>query len=366
MNIIKCFKILFFTSLFSMLIACTTPIIENTTVKASNKNITIMGRSVANQDGSIMFSYPGVTFSMEVNAKALNISLQSSQGNSYIDIAIDGQAPRAIKISKQRQNIEVFASEKMQTHKIVVQHRSESWHGTTTFHDLTIKNGTLLSAPTLPKHKLLFIGDSITCGDAIDREMPLSEGQCNKSHAWWNAKQTFGMLLSEKFNAQAQLICYGGRGVIRTWEGQTDDLNAEDFYELAIPELAEKHRWKHEDYQANLAVIALGTNDFSGAAGPHPERKNFVESYQRLINKIRADHTGIKIVLTDGPMLNGNAKKALRSYLKEIEQHYNKDEVMVILANHNPGDSCDYHPNKDQHKVIADEFYQPLKTFINW
>lgn len=353
-----------FCSIFALL-ACSNTSPVQTTLFADNKNISVMGRTVSSESGSVRFSYPGVTFSMIVEAKALSINVQSTQGNSYIDVTIDQQKPRPIKVSKNNQDIEIFSSDNAVRHHIVIQHRSESWHGTTTINHLNIKEGYLLPAPNLPKQKLLFIGDSITCGDAIDRPIPLPKEQCNKSNAWWNAKQTFGMLLSEKLNAQAQLICYGGRGVIRTWEGKTDDLNAEHYYEMAIPELKGKNLWDHNNYQANVAVIALGTNDFSGAAGPFPEQQHFVESYIRLIKKLQNDHPNIKIAITDGPMLSGEAKSTLRSYLSDIVKAFNNNDVSLILAEHKPGDSCDYHPNRDIHKSIADEFYPLLNALLN-
>lgn len=344
-------------------------------INAKHDNITVMGRTVTTEQGTVMFSYPGVTFSMNVKAKALTAKLNSSQGNNYIDITIDGGQPRAIKVSQQAQEITLFSSPEVVQHQVVIQHRSESWHGTTTLHNFTLTEGELLTAPVLPNKKILFIGDSITCGDAIDRDIPLTKGQCNKSNAWWNAKQTFGMLLSDKLNAQAQLVCYGGKGVVRTWQGKTDELNAEDFYQFAIPAFqykseltsqANKYRWQQENYQADLAVIVLGTNDFSGAAGPFPEQAYFVNRYRQLIDQIRTDHPDIKIALSDGPMLSGAAKKTLRHYLADIVSHYNNDDVVLLLAEHNPGDSCDYHPNRDKHQLIANDFYQPLKKLMNW
>ena len=348
---------------------------QKTEINAKHDNITVMGRTVTTEQGSVMFSYPGVTFSMNVKAKALTAKLSSSQGNNYIDITIDGGQPRAVKVSQQVEEITLFSSPEEVQHQVVIQHRSESWHGTTTLHSFTLTDGELLTAPVLPKKKILFIGDSITCGDAIDRDIPLSKGQCNKSNAWWNAKQTFGMLLSDKLNTQAQLVCYGGKGVVRTWQGKTDELNAEDFYKLAIPayqyknELTSqtnKYRWQQENYQADLAVIVLGTNDFSSAAGPFPEQAYFVNRYRRLIDQIRTEHPDIKLALSDGPMLSGTAKQTLRHYLADIVSHYNNDDVILLLADHNPGDSCDYHPNRDKHQLIADQFYQPLKKLMNW
>ncbi|MBU2880548.1 hypothetical protein KO525_07050 [Psychrosphaera sp. B3R10] len=385
------------------LTSCVTTENKSGIVKANNDKITVMGRTITTLDGAVQFSYPGVTFVMNVKAKGFTANLSSTNGTNYIDISIDGGEPKSFKISQQRQNITLFMSQNIEQHNVVIQHRSESWHGTTTLHNLTLNDGQLLDAPTLPNKKILFIGDSITCGDAIDRPIPLAKEQCKKTNAWWNAKQTFGMLLSEKFDAQAHLVCFGGKGVVRTWQGKTNELNAEDFYLLSAPDNKDKSRllatsfrnqtnldvnkkasdqhksdiynndnqiekrlWPQQNYHPDLAVVVLGTNDFSSAAGAFPEQEHFVKSYRRLIYKIRNDHPGVKIAISDGPMLSGEAKRTLRMYLTEIVEHYKSDEVSLLLAEHNPGDSCDYHPNKDIHKVIANDFYQPLKQLMHW
>jgi len=363
----KFLKITISTGLVLFLMSCTTIPSKkiNNKVKV-NKNISIMGRTVTTDFGAVMFSYPGVTFSMNIVAQALSITMQSTKGDSYIDITIDDQAPRPVKISNKKQNILIFSSKQVEKHNIRIQHRSESWHGITTLHYLTINNGKLLTPTILPQRKILFVGDSITCGAAIDRDIPLPEEQCIETHAWWNAKQTFGMLLSDKLNAQAQLVCYGGKGVVRTWQGNTEKIKAEDFYELTLPDLRYQYPWQHQKYQADLAVIALGTNDFSTSAGPFPERSHFVKSYIRLIDKIRADHHNVKIAITDGPMLANKAKETLRSYLTDIIKHYHNQDIILLLADENAGDSCDYHPNRDKHKIIANDFYRPLKKLANW
>ncbi len=117
--------------------ACATSQSQEQKINANHDKITVMGRTVTTEQGAVMFSYPGVTFSMNVKAKALTAKLNSSQGNSYIDITIDGGQPRAIKVSQQAQEITLFSSPEVEQHQVVIQHRSESWHGTTTLHNFT-------------------------------------------------------------------------------------------------------------------------------------------------------------------------------------------------------------------------------------
>jgi hypothetical protein len=37
------------------------------------------------------------------------------------------------------------------------------------------------------------------------------------------SRASYGMLMAKQLNAQVQLVCYGGRGLVRTWDGKTND-----------------------------------------------------------------------------------------------------------------------------------------------
>jgi hypothetical protein len=44
------------------------------------------------------------------------------------------------------------------------------------------------------------------------------------------------MRLARALDAQVHLVSYGGRGLLRDWQGKTDVLNAPQFFQLTIAE----------------------------------------------------------------------------------------------------------------------------------
>src|SRR5690606_40119588 len=58
----------------------------------------------------------------------------------------------------------------------------------------------------------------ISCGEAIERT-----AECKKDTSWWNPRRSYGMLAAQALDAQVHLVCFGGRGLIRSWNGKTDE-----------------------------------------------------------------------------------------------------------------------------------------------
>jgi len=327
-------------------------------IPAAAPQIVTMGRTHTNSDNTLLFGFPGVSIKTEVVGKSLSADLQSSTGNSWIDVIVDDGAPTAIKITNQLQTLTLFNFEEDAKHSVEIIHRTENWQGQITLKHFTLDGEKFLAAPLLPKRKILVLGDSVTCGEAIDRV----EGEEKNSH-WWSARESYGMLTAKALNAQVNLVCWGGRGLVRSWNGKTDDANLTDFYEFAVGDSDPAMRWDHRQYQPDLIVSAIGTNDFSQGI---PEREAYVTAYVKLINKLLTNHPQTHIALTEGAILNGDKKSALIDYIREAISRVNNLRVHQVTSNNYPGDVQDAHPTKEQHSAIANDLAPQLKALMDW
>lgn len=329
-----------------------------TTIPAASPQISTMGRTHINSDDSLLFGFPGVSIKTEVVGKSLTADLQSSTGNSWIDVIVDDNAPVAIKITNQSQTVELFNSAEEKKHFVEIIHRTENWHGQITLKKFTLNGEKFLAAPLLPKRKMLVLGDSVTCGEAIDR----IAGE-TKNPRWWNARESYGMLTAKALNAQVNLVCWGGRGLVRSWNGKTDEANLTDFYEFAVGDNDPAMKWDHTQYHPDLIVSAIGTNDFSLGI---PEREGYVTAYVKLVNKLLTNHPQAHIALTEGAILNGDKKAALIDYIREAISRVNDSRVHQVTSNHYPGDAQDAHPTKEQHAAMAEDLAPQLKALMDW
>lgn len=354
--------------LFVSLSACTTyPIKSNTvtTLFANDSLIKVTGRTSAIENNAVQFGYPGVSFEMNITRGNLSISAFSTSNNSYLALYVDDLPERVIKLSDQPRDISLVTDDG-QKHSIKLSHRSETWHGIVTINNVSLTHGEFLAPPAPLPRKMLVIGDSVTCGEAIERATT-----CEKETSWWNPELSYGLRLAKALKANGQLVCYGGRGVIRSWNGKTDELQAPDFYELSIAQY-NMPRWDHKQFEPELILISLGTNDFSLGIGALPLQADFVGAYASFVKRLLKLHPRAKIALTEGAIVNDNddparpQKTVLRQYLTDTAQRVNDSRVHVVPSVNYPGDDCDAHPNKEQHKAMADDLTPILRKIMAW
>ena len=327
-------------------------------VTANDSRIGLMGRAQQQGDGSLRFGYPGVSLFLNVEGASLQMSAHSNSGNGWIDVIVDDAAPKRIQLTSAPQTYELFRFAEPGKHKVRITNRTETWQGISTVSGFIVDKGQLLAASPLPKRKLLFLGDSVTCAEMIDR---IPGEQSNPG--WSNARESYGMLTAAALNAQVQLVCYGGRGLVRSWNGKTDELNLPDFYPLTIADQAAPVSWDKSAYQPDLIISAIGTNDFSQGI---PAREHYVSTYVRLVNQLLTDYPQAQIALTEGAILNGDKKAALIDYIRETISRVDGIRVHQVTSPHFPGDEQDAHPTKTQHAAMAEDLTPQLKALMDW
>lgn len=345
----------FLTLLFSTPLAYAETELKLNSISATDKDVASMGRIEKNSDGSARFGFPGVSFFVNFKGKNLSLEAASSGGQNYIEVIVDQGEPKLIKLSSTLENISLVQGSEPTSHRVEIIHRSETWHGIVTFKKFTT-DGKFVAAPPLPKRKIIFLGDSVTCSEAIDR---IDGGK--KDPSWWNPRLSYGMLTAKALHAQVNLVCMGGRGLVRSWNGKTDEHNLPDFYEFTLATDKDPVKWDHPQYDPDLIVSAIGTNDFSPGI---PDRETYVSTYVKLLQTLLNNHKHAQIVLIEGSILDGDRKAALTEYLNEATKRVNNKRVHVGTSTHYPGDKTDGHPTKEQHAAMAKDLIPQLKTVM--
>lgn len=326
-------------------------------MRAADALSTSMGRSDIASDGSVRFGYPGVSFYLDFEGKTLSFDAISSGSQSVLEVRVDDSEPRLVALSMALQHVVLIGDTRSGRHHVEIMHRSETWHGIVSIREFFF-DGNLIPGRPLSQRKIMFLGDSVTCGEAIDR---VDGG--NKTSLWSNPRLSYGMLAASELHAQAALVCYGGRGLVRSWNGKTDELNLPDFFQLAIADPANPVRWDHRRYDPDVIVCAIGTNDFAVGI---PERDAYVNAYAALVRTLLSLHKHAQIVLTEGALLDGYKKAVLSTYLTETVARVADRRVQVVHSQHYPGDANDAHPTRTQHAAMARELATQLRTIAQW
>ena len=326
-------------------------------IKPADANISSMGRFASEADGSVRFGYPGVTFALNFYGKQFAIDALSTSDKSFLEVTVDGRKPRAIRLSRSLQTYSIINATVAKRHHVEIMHRTETWIGIATIKQF-LTDGKLLEPAPLPKRKILVLGDSVTCGEAIDR-VP---GETENSK-WWDPRHSYGMLLAKSLDAQVQLVCMGGHGLIRTWEGKTNELNLPDFYQLTIADQQHPVHWDQAQYDPDLIISAIGTNDFTTGI---PGKEAYVNAYAKFLTTLLSDHPLAQIVVTEGAILNGDKKSAIMDYIDESIRRVGDARLHHAVTTHYPGDKINAHPTRIQHARMAAELLPQVRKIMNW
>jgi lysophospholipase L1-like esterase len=341
----------------ALLAACAVAAAAEQTIPAADAHVARMGRTVAEPDGTVRFGYPGVTLSLNVDGTRLAVDAAGST-RSLVDVIVDGKPAGTLHLAPLSKRYEVFKDAAPGPHKVELVHRSETWLGVTSIARFTA-DGRFLPAPALPQRRMLVLGDSVTCGADMER------GAGDKDTPdWWNPRLSYGMLAARALDAQVQLVCYGGRGLVRSWNDRTDEFQLPAFYDLAIADAAHPVGWGQAEYDADLIVVAIGTNDFAPGI---PERTAYVGAYTNFLHRLLRDHPHARIALTEGAMLEGGEKTTLIGYIREAMGRVGNTRVHLLAPMaRQTGDAINDHPTTAQHAAMAAELLPQLRRITGW
>lgn len=336
-------------------------------IPPSDARIAVMGRVDRTDPTCIRIGYPGVTLRLRFEGPSLAMRVATTTPNSHVAVLVDGGEPRVIRLAPGESEVALAEGLVAGEHTVDVVHRTETWIGVVTVLGFRLPpDARLLDAPPWPRRRMLFIGDSVTCAEGVDRTPEHVKGRPSA----WNPYLSYGMLLARKFDAQCQLVCYGGRGLIRDWQGRHDVLNAPQFFDLAVPDELGPPAWDHSAYVPDVVVVSLGTNDFNLGIGEFPDREEWVSAYVHFVRAIRSRYPQAHILLTEGAIVNDTPDHAqrstLRAYISETVARVADPKVRAIESRHYSGDAADAHPTGAEHAAMARDLEPLIRAAVGW
>lgn len=333
-------------------------------IPANAPDIRIEGRYAEDAKGGIRLGFPGVTAFLRFRGSTLALQASASTSDVWFDVAIDDAPPTKLQLREGDGSYPLLSSSNSGEHRLRLVRRTESWQGVCTLRDFELgAGGKILPADPAPARRLMFIGDSVTCGE-MTAWTPSGPAKSAENSS---AAMAYGMIVARRLNAECHLVSYGGRGVIRDWQGIRDTRNAPQFYELALPD-DPTAKWDHRRYVPDAIGIQLGTNDFNQGI---PDQNEFVNAYVEFVRKVRRDAPRAPIFLMDSPIVTDDAIKgprrtALHGYLEQIVRRLDDPKVQLLPLRHYPGVPDNGHPTGAEHEAMASEIEPVLRTALGW
>ncbi len=209
----------------------------------------------------------------------------------------------------------------------------------------------------LPNRRMLFIGDSITCGFGV-----LTQGTGNGFKTdEQDGAHTYAALTAAHFQAQAHFICISGRGIARNCDNADAPLIPEFFEKTTV---SNPTPWDHTQYQPDIIVVNAGTNDTAGEDDP-VDVTVFQEAVAAFIRRLRAVYPNAKILWLYG-MMAGELHEALQETITALDDdNVTYQKLQSLWGFENEQGACT-HPNLRCHYRCAGVVIDKVAELTGW
>ena len=323
----------------------------------------LIGRFDTSDAAGPKFAWSNTTIKANFVGTGISVNLKSS-GDNWFNVIVDDVVQKPINVTSTTTGPIVLVSglEKGK-HTIELVKRTEASVGEAQFLGFQVSDGELLNPQKPSSKRILFIGDSITCGYGNEGTNP-NESFTTKNE---NASFSYGALTAKLLGADPMTICWSGKGVLRNYGGSTTDVMPE-LYNQVLP--SNKNLiWNPKKWVPQVVIVNLCTNDYSVGI---PDKTAFTAAYSKFIDNIRSEYPKADIYCAIGPMLSGENLYSARDYisgivtLKESSRDKKVHFIEFPQQDSSNGLGEDWHPSVKTHELMANQLAEKIKTDLGW
>jgi lysophospholipase L1-like esterase len=323
------------------------------------------GRALVTTDGSgnkvYEYSWPAIYFETAFNGDSLTIKFDDDQNNFHL--IINNQTPIAInKPGKQDYVVPGLTPGK---HVVRLEKISETQSSTGRFLGFYSDD----KPAKLPKRKrqIEFIGDSFTVGYGNTS----SSRDCNNEQVFntTNSQLAFGPLTAKYFNADYQVNASSGFGVVRNYSGGSPDKNLIGLYPFTL----HTNQFIYaSNWQPQVIVIGLGTNDFSTKLKADERWKtraelqtDYVNKYVHFVKYLHRKNPKTQFVLMASDQTEGEIAAQVGKVIATLKADGLKKVDSIIFTGLDYK-GCHWHPSAKDDKLLADQLIDHLNKSKVW
>lgn len=339
---------------------------DGTFIKPTNKKIQYVGRISFKNPNAPCFTYPGVQINARFEGTSLKMVAKPMSG--YFMAQIDGCEPFKVGLNAPNDSIVTLAvALSDEAHEVRLTYVIEGFQRHPEFWGFILDKGrNLLNPPYLPKRKIEFIGDSMTCGlgiESLDEKDPyMAETE--------NYYYSYAARTAQALDAQALVVACSGIGVYRNQAGPkngSEDNLPSVYSQTLLGDNTET--WNFMRYIPDVVCVNLGMNDVGNG---EYDRNFLVNAYRNFYKQIRSNYPRTKIVFLSGSILVGTRLEHIQFAMDEIVRDARiagDKNVFRFDMSWQTGDlgmgACS-HPSKWQHEKMAGELTAYLRGLMEW
>lgn len=339
------------------------------------------------------FDWSGNSMSTRFRGTEITWGIESNVEIVFEQV-VDGRTEQVVLggAAPQTKTVQVSDGE----HTITVVRSSEASFSEIAFVPFSFAGGAVQLPPFERQRRIEFIGDSITCGygnEGLNASCPFSVPIRSEVDAAGvehvvsipeteNIYLAYGSIAARKLSADAVTLCYSGKGIVRNNVDTGEAATMVDYYARQIatnPDSA--WDFAKEQPAPQVVVIGLGTNDFAhvGADGVPTgiDLAAFQREYSKFVDFVRSKRRDAHIFLALSPMVTETfplerARTDFRTVLQAIADEKSRGGdtkvyvIELVEMGTRYGLGCDYHPNLEVHRIMADQVASAVASKTCW
>lgn len=368
MDVLKIFKSIFLLLgvMFCLESTARTLDSEGTEIKPTNKKIQYVGRISFKNPNAPCFTYPGVQINARFEGTSLKMKAKPMSG--YFMAQIDGCEPFKVGFNAPNDSVVTLAvALSDEAHEVRLTYIIEGFKRHPEFWGFVLDKGrNLLNPPFLPKRKIEFIGDSMTCGLGVEGKDEKDPYMAETENYYYS----YAARTARALNAQDLTIACSGIGVYRNHGGPksgSKETISTIYSQTLMGDNTET--WNFMRYIPDVVCVNLGMNDVG--SGEY-DRSLMLGAYRNLYKQIRSNYPNSKIVFLSGSMLIGNRLEHVQFAMDEVVRDARiagDKNVFRFDMSWQTGDlgmgACG-HPSMWQHEKMAGELTAYLRGLMGW
>ncbi len=335
---------------------------------ADSSYVKPLGRTFM-KDGVRILSHTcsGVEFAFRGNYADITLTSNCKTSKARAAIYVNGKMVKDTMLNNSEETFHIFDSDEAENCIVSVVKLSEAAYSNIGVKSINV-NSEFGIIPTPERtRKIEFIGDSITCGYGVDAADQYEAFATTNE----NGEKTYAAITGKYFNAEYNVVSWSGIGVYSSYtEGSKPNqsfLMPSVYEKTAANERTEK--WNFSQWQPDLIVINLGTNDNTWTKGIQERVDLFGSAYYDFIKQVRAVNPDAYIICSLGVM-----GSKLLPEIKEQVEAYSRDtgdnRITTFEFDYRDGKAdgfgAGFHPSAKTHQKMADKLIPFISEIMGW
>ncbi|NLZ45119.1 MAG: hypothetical protein GX896_00335 [Clostridiales bacterium] len=341
----------------------------------NKENVKLAGRTTLIED-TLWFGLSGAGVEFEFTGKKLDMTIVGdgaafgdANNQARFAIYVDGERVIDKMLDEEEMVVTPVDNAESKTVTVKVIKLSETAMSTMGIKPIKLQEGEKITPVAQKELKIEFIGDSITCGYGVDDEVKENHFATTTE----DVTKTYAYKTAQALDADYSMFSISGYGIISGYSSNGKKVPEQalpqyygklgyswnKFAEVSAPNEVD---WDFSNYQPNIIVINLGTNDSTYCKGDE-KKQEYVDAYKEFLKQVREANPNAEIFCTLG-IMGANLYSSVEEVCYNYTEETGDSKVHPFKFDTQDGTlgyAADWHPTEATHEKSSQSLVEFIK-----